>query len=764
MGAIRNFLARQPSLLDLPIRDYRLEFSLSRLVRGVDNIHFDVHLSSQLRRTTERAAFCLMIRHSGVQALLQTEEAGKWKPIREAFRDQCRHVMTAAVHKAKSKQEIQIDYLGRVAIAKLIKTAVETQYEKTIERLEKELRSYELSHRQDLAACVAIKEKLSWIRLHFADLIRDAAAVLLDLAAGEAKEIDALREANFGSDALLPTDFFCNPLLYAQSPDDDGLLLHTYVLLGHRFEDPDSYERLMTLVDEFLQKTDLPAILEISKGDDDPEPAASLSRIWLVPENVDILFDDSQTAVALSRLPAGKPGREERRRLSRRRRTQRRMIRSIYRSFRRAGLVNRVAAGFEVQSLVDEFCPPLSSQQVLRFLIEPPARKKITAQLNRLRGFYDRPLSVSSLNKAIRHIRSLPGAKLRERLLLFLRALSRYHRELTHYRLIKAAMDAASIDLDERTMHLSRENRTLYDFLLPDEQVKEEQPIISHVVIKADVRGSTDLTYRMRSEQLNPASFFSLNLFDPITEVQFDYDATKEFIEGDALILSISEQKDTPEGWYCVGRACGLAVRILQIVAQSNIKSRKHRLPTLEMGIGICYSETTPAFLFDGANRIMISPAINRADRLSGCNKSLRKLIEKRDLPFHLYVFQSVSEKEKAQTADDLLLRYNVNGIELNAGGFHKLSAEITLVALPFSAGVEAPDAGHRFYAGRLPLISGRYQTVVIREAPVFRVSPDTLQVIGKTTEHYYEVCTHPRLYEKAEQVLGAKKADWLTG
>jgi hypothetical protein len=461
----------------------------------------------------------------------------------------------------------------------------------------------------------------------------------------------------------------------------------------------------------------------------------------------------------LSRLPAGKPGREERRRLYRRRRTQRRMIRSIYRNFRRPGLLNRIAAGFEVQSLVDEFCPPLSGQQVLRFLIEPSTRKKITAQLNRLRGFYDRPLSVASLNKTIRHIRSLSRSKLRERLLVFLRALSRYHRDLTHYRQIKAAMDAASLDLDERTLQLSRENRTLYDFLLPDEQVKEEQPIISHVIIKADVRGSTDLTYRMRSEQLNPASFFSLNLFDPITEVQFDYDAIKEFIEGDALILSISEQKDTPEGWYSVGRACGLAIRILQIVAQTNIKSRKHRLPTLELGIGICYSESTPAFLFDGSRRIMISPAINRADRLSGCDKSLRKLIEKRKLPFHLYVFQTVSEKEKAQTADDLLLRYNVNGIELNAAGFSKLSTEINLAPLRFSAAAESPDAGHRFFAGKLPLVSGRYQAIVIREAPVFRVDPATLQVIGKTTDCYYEVCTHPRLYEKAEQVLVTKES-----
>ena len=373
----------------------------------------------------------------------------------------------------------------------------------------------------------------------------------------------------------------------------------------------------------------------------------------------------------------------------------------------------------------------------------------------RLKGYYGKSFSVSPFHRAIRMAKSLPQAKKRERLLEFLRQLTRYHRDATHFRQVKKAMESIHLDLDDRALHLSRENRTLYDFLLGDEQGKEEQPIIGHVIVKADVRGSTDLTYRMRTQGLNPASFFSLNLFDPITEILFNYDATKEFLEGDALILSIFEQQETPEGWYSVGRACGLAVRMLQIVGQSNLKSRKHQLPILELGIGICYNPSAPAFLFDAGNRIMISPAINRADRLSGCNKSLRKLIERKKLPFNLYVFQTATEQEHGKTADDLYFRYNVNGIELNARGFEKLSEEISLVPLRISLSAEGQQPAHRFYAGRVPLVHGRYQTLVIREAPVFNVTPDTLKIRGKTAHWYYEVCTHPRLYEKADQALG---------
>jgi class 3 adenylate cyclase len=139
--------------------------------------------------------------------------------------------------------------------------------------------------------------------------------------------------------------------------------------------------------------------------------------------------------------------------------------------------------------------------------------------------------------------------------------------------------------------------------------------------MKADIRGSVDITYTMIERGLNPASYFSLNFFDPISEILFDYGGAKEFIEGDAIIMSLFEHEDTPEGWYSVARACGLAVRLLQHVQQYNVTSQKHKLPVLELGIGICFHQSPPSFLFDGDSRIIISPAINLADRLSSCSR-----------------------------------------------------------------------------------------------------------------------------------------------
>ncbi len=755
MGTFFDLFSRSANVSELPVLSYNLHFSLDRLLPGVDNVRHDVQLSPGLRRGMDRAAFFLMARHTGTEDLLRLNETAEWKKVRDTFQDRCGQVLTSAVHKAKSKREVQIDHLARAALARSIREAIAAQFEKVVKTLEQFLRSHELSVSHDLSASLAIKEKLSWIRQHRRESMHAAAAELFAMAAEVCRSIDPLREATFGAEALLPGDFFSNPMIHADTAEDDGFLMDRYALLSHRFEDPDSYERLITMLGEFLRKTGL--VKQVDDETDDPrqDPVGDPSLFWMMTENVDILFDASRTDARIKALPRSRETRQERRRLRQRRRTQQGLLRRLYRHFRRSGLIFRICAGFEVKALAADFCPPLVPQQVLRYLVEPSSRKRTAARLSRLKGFYGRSFSLAPLHKTIRSTKNLSKSKKKTRLLTFVRILARYHRDLTHFRRARAAMESVNLDPDERTLHLSRENRTLYDFLLPDEQGKEEQPIIGHVIVKADVRGSTDLTYRMRSQGLNPASFFSLNLFDPISEILFDYEAAKEFLEGDALILSIFEKRETPEGWYSVGRACGLALRILSIVQQSNLKSRRHRLPMLELGIGICYNASAPAFLFDGTHRIMISPAINRADRLSGCDKHLRTLIEKRKLPFNLYVFQTISEKERGQTADDLFFRYNVNGIELNAEGFRKLSEEIRLTPMRVSLSAEGPDAAHRFYTGRVPLVHGRYQPLVIREAPVFDVDPESLSIRGKSTHWYYEVCTHPRLCQKAEALMG---------
>ncbi|MEJ2660953.1 MAG: hypothetical protein P8Z73_09550 [Desulfobacteraceae bacterium] len=369
-----------------------------------------------------------------------------------------------------------------------------------------------------------------------------------------------------------------------------------------------------------------------------------------------------------------------------------------------------------------------------------------------MQKMYNRSYPLSPLSKKIKAMEQMTAAKKKAYIIRFVNAFARYHRDKSNAEIFQESMERIFLATDDKVLLLSRENNTLYEFLLPHEQSEDKAPIINHVVIKADVRGSTDITHQMNERGLNPASYFSLNFFDPISEILSEYDAVKIFIEGDAIILSIFERENTPSGWYGVARACGLALNMLIIIQRYNEKSRKYMLPILELGIGISYLGNAPTFLFDANSRIMISSAINHADRLSSCSKTGRKLLAARKGPFNLHVFQTRSDEELAATADDLYTRYNVNGIELSAPGFEKLSHEIDLKALK-NEFADPFGRKSKLSTGKFPTQSGRYQRLVIREAQIPVVDPTTLKTGKITSRKYYEVCTHPKLYAYARKM-----------
>jgi len=64
----------------------------------------------------------------------------------------------------------------------------------------------------------------------------------------------------------------------------------------------------------------------------------------------------------------------------------------------------------------------------------------------------------------------------------------------------------------------------------PAEEAKtKEDQVVSHVIIKADVRGSTRMTQDLLSRGLSPASHFSLNLHEPVKKTPWIALARKGF-------------------------------------------------------------------------------------------------------------------------------------------------------------------------------------------------------------------------------------------
>ena len=69
-----QFLSKPPSLKQLPLKRYIINFSLDRLVLGVDNIHIDVRISPQVHTVVKRAVSVSMIKHSRSEIFFENDK------------------------------------------------------------------------------------------------------------------------------------------------------------------------------------------------------------------------------------------------------------------------------------------------------------------------------------------------------------------------------------------------------------------------------------------------------------------------------------------------------------------------------------------------------------------------------------------------------------------------------------------------------------------------------------------------------------------
>ncbi|MEE4357322.1 MAG: hypothetical protein V2I97_12720 [Desulfococcaceae bacterium] len=739
---------------EIPLKYYPFTFSINCLRTGIDNIRYDVRLSEIFSKALGDFIFRFMLHRMEGEGLLHEEEIKENILEKEEFIRLCREIMLSAVNRAKQENEMQIDFLAQAAIIKLVQKEISRQYEKISDAFRNTIRKYETANRTEDAS--AAKKKLGNAELHRGDIISDTGKTLFAyMAEAQHPDVNEMRRINFGNRAVIPEDFWRNPMICAASPSDDIFMLEEYsIILGHRVEDPDKYDNLIAFFqEEFRLFPDRQPDWGGGSGCEAEagEAVRGSAGDWLKhKDNVDVLFNCFQTQHQCRVLK--KKGADNSI-LKQQAEKQRKNLQRLYRKFRKAGLMKRIIAAYEMQPVYREYCPPLVPQLILQYFISFRMRRSLHHRVRKLNRFHGKPICLLALRKARRRMWGIGKINKKGYLIRFIKDLSAYHRDRVNFQAVRKNTEAVNLLRDEKKCNLSRANHCLYEFLFPHEQGTEEKPIINHVILKADVRGSTDITYRMMKQQLNPASYFSLNFFDPITEILPEYGAEKVFVEGDAIILSIFEYKDSPEGWYSVARACGLATKILSIVRQCNMRNHKNRLPIIELGIGITYSDKSPTFLFDGEHRIMISSAINLADRLSGCSKLVRKQMLQRKKTFNLYVFQMLSDEEMENTSDDFFHRYNVNGIELNAGGFEKLRAEIDLK--PVQVGIKALEKNRvRLYTGEFPTVTRSSRRLIIRESRIPKVNPRNFSVSALTRKKYYEVCTNPKLHEHVEKIV----------
>ena len=207
------------------------------------------------------------------------------------------------------------------------------------------------------------------------------------------------------------------------------------------------------------------------------------------------------------------------------------------------------------------------------------------------------------LDDASRAIRRRTREEHLSTVLQFAEDFMRLRRDRRNYQHVTAWMERINLVRSERSRELSRANKSLYEFLHPDEGRPADDPVINHTVIKADVRGSTGITKDLLAAGLNPASHFSMNLHEPVKRMLERYGAAKVFIEGDAIILAIYETESTRATQRAVARACVLAREILAVTQAYNARAKSTGLPPLELGVGVAFQDSAPSLWMDGESQ-----------------------------------------------------------------------------------------------------------------------------------------------------------------
>ncbi len=475
-----------------------------------------------------------------------------------------------------------------------------------------------------------------------------------------------------------------------------------------------------------------------------------LGEMLNVLENVDELFGAARTEQLLAEARARKAPREELAALEERLEIQRYLVEEFYSAAQQIGLLPCIAAAYETARIYQDYCPPINPQQLKHGLLDPSERRKVADLI----AHYKLPnTSPATLEEAVSRVRAAGSRELRSLLIRFVGDFVRHHRDARLLAVFQSLLDRVNLAFDEKTRQLSRINNTLYEFLLAEEQKPQDERVTGHVILKADVRDSTALTAELFARGLNPASHFGLNFYEPLNKLLAKYGAEKVFIEGDAVILAMFEKQGSGMGsGYPVARACGLAREMMEVVHSYNARADKASLPRLEIGIGICWQNSAPMYLLDGENRIMISSAINLADRLSGCSKLARRALNQNRSLFNVYVFQTIPEDAAAGAMEEFLVRYNSTGICLSEEAFQKLQEEISLKTLELEIPMLWRPEKVRLHCGSFPLSTDLFQRLVVREAQIPFVDAHSFELKEYTARRYYEVCINRLVYEYTEQ------------
>src|SRR5271165_57328 len=793
----------------IELKSYSVALPMGTLSIGVDNVHHDVFLSPRFSQAARDYLFNL-IRQSTSANFFSGIELRDTLPIdAAAFRKILTEVMHSSLTQAKFRKNIEIDILLRLALIKFLSLEIANQFLSLVQEGKEWVRQRGEQFERSQQAHV-IKARLSELQSQRRVVVRavgqQIAQVLTDI---EDSVISKARRALFGEDFSPLYEILKNRLVFLDGGKDDVYFLEHYVLLGNYSRDPDRFEAMDALFQEFICEAGLtigqdPAFTEanqahnelleqatgmrseiasleeqrenirkkLERGEsffnkfltsaDPSDLKASLSDIEMRLKHQEVKLEefgpqidaakqkldffnkdykgrlgdylnDPENAKRLLDASAGATETTEKARL----------LAQLVDRLEQHDVLYHVLASYEIRPIAKDYCPPVHLQQLRKALVSKEEMKQVEQVLKHVPA---KQLSLKPIEELSRKIRKYSREEMQAFVLRFATDFLRLRRDLRDAEHLTTCMERVHLVTTEQARELSRLNNKLYECVLQEEAKTAEDQVVSHVIIKADVRGSTKMTQDLLSRGLSPASHFSLNLHEPVKKLLDRYNAKKVFIEGDAIILAIFETEASRSYARSVARACILSRQILTVGNPYNEKAAASDLPPLEIAVGVAFQGSAPTYWTDGDSKIMISKALNLSDRLSGCAKLAKRMMAGQKSHFSVFQFLTAMKGASAEELDEFLVRFNLNGIELNEEGFAKLSEEINLEAVEMQLEMPWGKENVTLHYGEVPM-GDSVELLVLRKALARELLPDGK--IGVPSTHpYYEVCTSHALYD----------------
>jgi len=805
----------------IELKSYSVTLPMTSLVIGVDNIHHDVFLSPRFVQAAREYLFDLIRQNTSGTYFSGIELRSTRGPDSSGFRRLLADVLQSALTQAKYQKNIEIDILFRLSLLKFLTQEIANQFANLI--LEgKEWIRQRGEHFERSQQAHVIKARLSELQSSRRSVVRQVgqqvAQMVIDV---EENVIAKARRALFGEEFAPYYDLLKNRVIFLDGGKDDAYFLEHYVLLGNYVRDPDRFEAMDALFQEFLNRAGLsvpqdPAYLaaqqahenllaqaqamrdDVARLEEQKELTrkkldrgesflnkfrsaaaqgdlrAALSDIELRLKHQQYKLEELGPQIEASKQKldyfqkeyGGRVGDylndpENARRLfdatdepeaTRGLRAQ--LLARLIEKLEQEDVLYHILASYEIRPIAAQYHPPVHLQQLRKAVVSREELKRVE---HVLKQFPAKRLSEKPIEELSRKIRRYSRGEIEAFVLRFATDFLRLRRDLRDAEHIATCMERINLVTTEKARELSRMNNRLYEYVLPEESRPEQDVVVSHVIIKADVRGSTKMTQDLLARGLSPASHFSLNLHEPVKKLLDRYSAKKVFVEGDAIILAIFETESSRAYARPVAKACVLARQILAVCNSYNERASTNKLPPLELGLGVAFQGSAPTYWTDGESKIMISKALNLSDRLSGCTKLARRMLGGQKSNFSVFHFLQAMEGASAEELDEFLVRYNMNGIELNDEGFQKLAEEISLESIETKLEFPWGKENACLYYGEVPM-GESVELVVLRKGLAKQLLPDG-KIGGPSTHAYYEVCTSPALYDLVAALLRTSHA-----